>query len=238
MQAEAIAIAIAAAPAIGAGTLLRDVLASRVPRAHAARAQLVELRRRALAEVGERDLLQPAARWRFMPLAAAPTADGLLSFGGVRLLAPRLLPASGRLCAVALAVATIGAALEQRVRDLFARRQAAQAVALDGVGNELLFALSRRLQDGMHRAARGQDLTLAGELRAGDPGLALQAQAPLLELADAAAIGVSLTRTLMMQPTKSTSMLLGLGHDLPAQTWSRCDECRSRARCAVANDRP
>lgn len=219
-----------------AGTLLRDVLAAPVPRAHAARPRLVERRRQALAEVAANDLLQPATRWRFVPLSAEPGADGQLCFGGQTLQAPRLLPASGRLCALALAVATLGPALERRVSELFAQGRATLALALDGVGNELLFALSRRLQDSMQRAARRQGLAMAGELRAGDPGLALQAQAPLLALLGAAAVGVSLSRTLMMQPAKSTTMLLGLGHELPAVSWSRCDDCRSRSRCAVANE--
>ena len=51
-----------------------------------------------------------------------------------------------------------------------------------------------------------------------------------------AAIGVGLTRTLMMNPGKSTSIVQGVGHALPVQRWSRCDHCRSRERCAVVKD--
>ena len=73
---------------------------------------------------------------------------------------------------------------------------------------------------------------LTGELRAGDPGLALKAQQVVLYLAGAEQIGVRLTSTLMMNPTKSTSIVQGVGLDLPPQAWSRCDSCRSRERCA------
>jgi len=126
--------------------------------------------------------------------------------------------------------------MEQRVAALFAERRASLAVALDGVANELLWALSRRVQDRLLAAMRRHGLCVAGELRAGDPGLALKAQQVVLDLAGAQRIGVSLTTTLMMNPTKSTSIVQGVGLNLPVQTWSRCDSCRSRDRCALMKD--
>lgn len=216
--------------------VLREVAAGRVPAVVARRDKLVALRQEALALACERALVQSCASWRFVPLDGEPGATGWLCLEGRRIEAPWLLPASGRLTAVACAVATIGAALEAQVSALFAQRRASLAVALDGVGNELLFALSRRVQDRMFADAKKQGLTVAGELRAGDPGLRLQAQPTVLELAGAERIGVGLTRTLMMNPAKSTSIVQGVGLELPAQRWSRCDDCRSRARCTLARD--
>ena len=146
---------------------------------------------------------------------------------------PWALPASGQLTAVACCVCTLGPALPARVQSLFAQRRRALAVALDEIGNELLFALGRRAEDRMLADARRQGLTMAGELRAGDPGLALGAQALVLRLAGAAAIGVTLTPALLMQPVKSSSAVLGVGVALPATAWSRCDECGSRQRCTL-----
>jgi hypothetical protein len=214
--------------------LLPELERGRVPAAIARRDKLVELRRDALAMVRADHLVLPHASWRVVALDAAPRACGTLQLAGHRLEVPWLLPASGRLTALAIAVATLGHALEQRVEQLFAARRPALALALDGVGNELLFALSRRVQDRMLAAVRRQGLTMAGELRAGDPGLQMEAQPTVLALAGAADIGVTLTRTLMMNPTKSTSIVQGVGIELPAASWSRCTSCRSRARCAVA----
>ena len=45
---------------------------------------------------------------------------------------------------------------------------------------------------------------------------------------------ITLTRTMMMTPAKSTSIVQGVGQSLPVQAWSRCDSCRSRARCTLA----
>lgn len=214
--------------------LVRDVRAGRPPRAAAQRPRVAALRDAALALAEAEALAQPRAAWRIAALDGAPGATGTLCVDGRPLDAPWLVPASGRLTAVACAVCTIGAALETRVGALFAERRVALAVALDSVGNELLFALSRRTQDGMLADARRRGLTVAGELRAGDSGLALHAQRAVLEIAGAPDIGVGLTPTMMMRPTKSTSIVQGVGIALPAQNWSRCDDCRSRARCSLA----
>lgn len=214
--------------------VLREVERGRVPAASARRAKLVALRAEALAMARDEQLVQARASWRLVALERAPGQAGTLCVDGQQLDAPWLIPATGQLTAVACAVATIGDALEQRIGKLFAERRASLAVALDSLGNELLFALSRRVQDRMLADARKQGLTMAGELRAGDPGLRLQSQQTVLRLAGASEICVSLTRTMMMSPTKSTSIVQGVGLEMPAATWSRCEHCRSRDRCAVA----
>jgi len=146
---------------------------------------------------------------------------------------PWTRPASGQLTALACCVCTLGAALPARVQGLFAQKRRALGVALDELGNELLFALGRRAQDGMLADARRQGLTMAGELCAGDPGLALTAQPLVLRLAGAEAIGVTLTPTLLMQPEKTSAAVMGVGIALPRTDWSRCLECRSYERCAM-----
>lgn len=220
-------------PVLDAIEVLRDVERGRVPAAVARRDKLVALREEALGLVRDLALVRACASWRIVPLQEQPGGTGRLCVDERWLDAPWLVPASGTLTAVACAVATLGPALEQHVSRLFAERKASLAVALDGVGNELLFALSRKVQDRMLASARKQGLCVAGELRAGDPGLRLQAQQTVLDLAGAAQIGVGLTRTLMMNPAKSTSIVQGVGVELPAQNWSRCDSCPSRRRCSL-----
>jgi hypothetical protein len=92
------------------------------------------------------------------------------------------------------------------------------------------------LQDRMLADARQQGLSMAGELRSGDPGLALETQRTVVRLADAQAIGIRLSAASMMYPVKSTSMVQGVGLALPAARWSRCDTCPNKARCKVAQD--
>jgi hypothetical protein len=221
-------------PVVDDVDVLREVESGPAPPLVARRERLVALRRGALGRVRRERLAEPRGCWRIVALDQAPTDDGSLRVEGRRIDAPQLVPASGRLTGLAFGVATLGARLEAEVGALFAARQASLAVALDGVANELLAALARRVQDRLLVDARRQGLTVAGELRAGDPGLELAAQPDVLALAGASAIGVGLAPTLMMQPAKTTSFVHGVGESLPAQTWSRCDRCRFRARCMLA----
>jgi len=175
------------------------------------------------------ELVAPALRFTIVDLEQPAAAT--LHAGGMHLHAPRLLPEAGELTALACGVATIGARLERRVTALCAARAVSLALALDELGNRCLYLLSRRLQDRMLAAAHKRGLVLSGELRPGDPGLDLEAQATVLGLANGAAIGVTLTDGLLLRPLKSVSMVLGAGLDLPPAVWSRCDDCRSRPTC-------
>lgn len=223
-------------PLLENADVIAEVMRGRVPAAVTRRDKLIALRREALAMAAELDLVQARASWRVVPLEGLPGEAGWLCVDGELLQAPWLVPASGELTGVACAALTIGPRLEEQVSRLFDERKVSLAVALDSVGNELLFALSRRVQDRIFAGVRKQGLTMAGELRAGDPGLSLSSQRIVLRLAGADEIGVSVTHTQMMNPTKSTSIVQGVGRDLPKANWSRCDQCRSRERCAIARD--
>lgn len=228
-------------PVIDGFDVLRELKGAPVP-PRVRTALHARLRAEALALAETEDLVQAAASWEIVPLDVPLTRDGeaarrgVLCVEGESLAAPWLIPQSGRLTAVACGVGTLGPKFEARASSLFAEKKRALAVAMDDLGNELLFAVSRRLQDRLHAAVRRAGLTMAGELRAGDPGLALDAQRLVMRLAGADAIGVSLTSACMMRPVKSTSMVLGVGLALPAARWSRCDGCRSRERCTVARE--
>lgn len=209
--------------------VLREVAES--PRFGRASALRDRLRRDALDLAHAEDLVDAAYSYRIVPLEAPPAP--WLRAGGESLHAPRLLPESGQLTALACAVCTLGARLERRITSLFAERRASLALALDELGNELLFAASRRVQDRMLADANRRGLSMAGELRAGDPGLALAAQAAVLRLAQAELVGVHVSDNQLMQPLKSISMVMGVGTALPPAQWSRCDDCPRREKCKL-----
>ena len=191
-------------------------------------------RRRAAAvdEVCAEALVEPAWRVRIVALDAPPEA--ILRAGGQCLHAPRLLPASGRLTALGAVACTLGPRLEERVRAHFAARRPAAALALDELGTALLLALVRHAQDRLVAQAARRGLSVAGELAAGDPGLALDAQATVLQLADGAAIGMRASAAGALHPLKSCTSVHGVGIELPAAPWSRCDACPSAPRCTIA----
>jgi hypothetical protein len=182
--------------------------------------------------VERENLLNAAYCYRIVALDEPPS--NVLRAGGETLDAMRLVPESGQLTAVAVGICTLGPALERRATGLFAERRMSLALALDKLGNELLSALSRRLQDRIVVEARKAQLTAAGELRAGDPGLPLDAQAAVQRLAGAESIGVTVTHGQVMHPLKSMSMVLGIGIDLPPARWSRCDDCPSAPKCRMS----
>lgn len=204
--------------------------ASPVPKERASPAA-ERLRAEALRLARDESLVEAAYGYRIVPLEVAPAAT--LHAGGERLHAPKLLPASGRLTALACAVCTLGVRIEERVRALFTEGRPSLAMALDSLANELLFEVSRRAQDRMYVDVTRQGRSMAGELRPGDPGLALDAQPAVLRLAGAEALGVTVNEGLLMRPHKSTTMVLGVGIDLPPAEWSRCDECPKRSTCRV-----
>ncbi len=205
---------VAAAPLLGATTPLRQ-----------------RLRAAALEQVRVEGLAQAAFSYRIVALET-PVGE-TLRLAGESLHAPWMIPASGQLTALACAVCTVGPLLAARVTALFREKRASAALALDAVGNELLFAVSRRAQDRILGEARRQGLTVCGELRPGDPGLGLDAQAAVLRLAQAHSVDVSLHGGHTLLPLKSTSMVLGVGIDLPVASWSRCDHCPTRAKCKL-----
>jgi len=217
-------------PTVRSSGLLQDIAAT--PCIGGAFPQRDRYRRDALDLIEREDLIDAAYCYRIVPLDEPPNI--CLRAGSETLDAMRLVPESGQLTAVAAAICTLGPALEQRITALFAERRTSLALALDGLGNELLFALSRRLQDRVVTEARKAQLTAAGELRPGDPGLSLKAQPVVLRLAGADTIGVRVTQGQLLHPLKSMSMVLGIGIDLPPTRWSRCDDCPSASKCRMS----
>ena len=189
------------------------------------------LRNEAMALIKDEDLVDAAYSYVLVDLdRPAARGDQHIYLGGTSLPAPKLIPESGQLTALACAVATVGSGIEQRISALFAEKRTSLALALDEVGNQLLFAVAREAEDRILVDATKRNLSMAGELRSGDPGLGLETQQTVLRLAEAAEIAVEVTASHVMTPLKSVSMVLGVGMNLPPATWSRCDQCPSRAR--------
>lgn len=192
----------------------------------------MKLRDSALALAAEEGLGECRYALRIVPLEKE--VDGRFWLEDRTLFAPRLVPVSGEITALGFAACTMGGALEARVRSLFEARRPALALALDALGNEMLGIISRRTQDRMQARVSRLGLTMAGELRPGDPGLALETHAAVLALSGGAHIGIRVFDYGLLEPLKSITTVLGIGRNLPEAAWSRCDECRSRERCQWA----
>ncbi len=221
-------------PAIRPIDLIREVRTSAAP--PDASGVNVRARQEALALVERDALVQPEFSFQILPVRRA-RGETTVDVGAHTLEVRELAAESGELSAIAAAACTLGGALEARVTALFGAGRPLLALALDGVGNELLFRAADRAFARIRREARRQKLTTGAELSPGDSGIALGQQAALLALADAGQNGITLTSHGMLVPAKSLSFLVTLGRNLSLRSAGRCDHCSSRDRCTMRTSR-
>jgi len=127
---------------------------------------------------------------------------------------------------LAMAVCTIGSALEERVAELFAQRDFARAMMLDSVGS----AAAESVADEVNYAIcqRAETLGLKRSPRS-SPGYGkwnLADQRVLLDATHAYRIGVRLNEQYMMIPRKSVSFAIGIGSIMVgAEDATPCRRC-------------
>lgn len=140
-----------------------------------------------------------------------------------------------RLCRaqlIAAGVCTLSQPVSAEISRLFAVKEPLRAVLLDEIATIALYGLSDRLEQCLREQALHLGMEVSGMLGPGEQGFDLSQQATILQLAEAEAIGVSMTSTGMLKPAKSISMVAGLGTRMPS--WDRgdnCARCNARERC-------
>jgi hypothetical protein len=175
----------------------------------------------ALAE--GRRLMAPRAVARWLPVTGRE-AD-LLEVAGEPLAIPRIGAAWGPVGHAAVAVCTIGEALEARVRDLWEARELPLASMLDSVGSGAAESLAEYLND----LLCGQGLPALRVTNRISPGYAdwdVAEQRALFRLCGGEAIGVTLNASCVMTPGKSISLLVGAGPQARVDHYfSQCARC-------------
>jgi hypothetical protein len=190
-------------------------------------ALVAELLERAEAE----NWIQPAVSFRVWPIGKQ--GPGWMELGNGSRLQARLLSHHLRGAShLALGLCTMGAALEKQVSECFASSQRLRGVVLDEIGTLLLYRLSNDLETLLQKEAEVLRLKASGVLNPGEDGFDLLEQAKVAQLAGGDEIGVSVTRTGMLIPRKSLSLVMGFGAHI--QKWDRgerCARCGARDRC-------
>ncbi len=159
--------------------------------------------------------------------------DGVQLSGGGSLTGPSVAEAVGTSDRIAIVVCTIGERLEREVASRLPV-DPLLAMALDGVGNAAMLALSASAWRRIDREASVDQRAAGPPFSPGMDGWPLESgQAALFQLVNGAAIGVELRGGVVMQPVKSVSMIIGLGPGVPAAD-SACDRCAIHARCRYA----
>jgi len=130
---------------------------------------------------------------------------------------------------VAVAVCTIGPALEGRVKQLFAE-DPVRAMALDGAGVAALGKVSDAVMADVRDIAEEHQWGAGMRAQPGQEGWPIRQQRGIFEYLPVDEIGVHLTDSYLMIPQKSVSFVLGMGPDMRPDAVA-CDFCSKRSRC-------
>ena len=172
--------------------------------------QVPERTSRLLDEVIEaaRPLLAPRAV--FGVFAVERPDAGAVVIGGALRTASRSLASRLEGCDRALLfAATIGPALEEWVRRLNDGGEITRALLADACGSSAAIALGTAVESAATREFGGLGLAPTKRYAPGYGDWELESQQPLLQLVDAARIGITVTADSLMLPAKSISGVIG-----------------------------
>lgn len=169
-------------------------------------------------------LMRPRVVYR----AAVVTGHGpdLIEAGGARLMIPEIGRLWGTLELVGAGVCTVGAAIEERVRGLWDRRELPLAVMLDSVGSAAAESLAEYANDLLCQAAIVAGTKVTNRISPGYAGWDTAEQAALFQLCPGDPIGVTLNDSCVMTPGKSISFLVGVGPEARVDHYfTQCRRC-------------
>jgi hypothetical protein len=174
------------------------------------------------------DLLDPAAVYDVVSVKDFHHKTIELENGGAfeGPLAARALAGAEK---VALAVCTIGPALETRMNQLFAD-DPVRAMALDGAGTAALRKISNIVIREVQEVAAHHSWGVGMRAQPGQEGWSIWQQRVIFERLSTEEIGVRLTDSCLMIPRKSVSFVIGMGPDMRPDAVA-CDFCSKRERC-------
>jgi exosome complex RNA-binding protein Csl4 len=192
-----------------------------------ASARLVAVAQEVLGQAQE--VIAPAALFASYPVRKLEHQEIILE-NGATLSGPLVARALAGATEVAMAVCTIGPALEERMSDLFGAGDAVRAMALDGAGVAAVKQVAAQVGVRVCDIANARGLSVGMRASPGQEGWSIRQQRVLFGLLPAQKIGVELTSTCLMLPRKSVSFVIGLGPDMRADSVP-CDFCSKRERC-------
>lgn len=114
---------------------------------------------------------------------------------------------------VVLGICSLGGALEDHIARLFPD-EPARAMVLDEIGNAWVAGLARQLHQQIRTAAAADGLHAGPGYRPGIGRWPVEFQPRIFHLLEAERHGIRLTGGLMMEPRKTVSMIVPVGHRL------------------------
>jgi cobalamin-dependent methionine synthase I len=153
-------------------------------------------------------------------------AGDTLELAEVALSIPDITRHWGQVEQVGAAVVTIGAALEQRVAELWEQRELPLAVMLDSFGSGAVESLAEHVNDLLCQQAIPRGLRVTNRISPGYGAWDVADQRVLFRLCPGQAIDVTLNDACFMTPTKSITLLVGAGVSAHVDHYfSQCARC-------------
>ena len=170
------------------------------------------------------DLLAPRAIIRWLPVTARTPYR--LQIGDTALDIPDIGDQWGAVEHVAVAVCTIGAALERRVADLWDARELPMAAMLDSVGSGAVESLAEYVNDVLCQDGVAAGVRVTNRVSPGYGRWDVAGQRALFAVCPADPIGVTLNEACFMTPVKSISLVAGAGVAARVDHYfSQCARC-------------
>lgn len=133
---------------------------------------------------------------------------------------------------IALAICTIGDEIESFSRAFVQKGDPLLGVMLDSIGSASVDCLVEETSRHIDNHARSLGLMSSSPISPGMPGLPIETQEIIFNHLPAEKINMRLTSNHMMIPFKSSSMMFGLGKEMP--NWSKekiCKNCHLFKHC-------
>ncbi len=180
------------------------------------------------------DVVQPAACYDVFPIEGF-VHDRVRLAGGATLGGGPVVEVVCGAEALALAVVTVGPAVDVRLKEMQATRQRFQALVLDELASWAVDQVRQQLYAQMSTAFQARGWRTSTFLSPGESAWSVREQRVLFKLLNASQIGVSLSDSYLMTPLKSLSLMCGAGSQpLGVEGLTNCDFCSVKERCTYA----
>ncbi|NIN69055.1 MAG: hypothetical protein GTO63_31085 [Anaerolineae bacterium] len=205
------------------------------PSGGVSREEQLALNRELTAQAQE--LVQPAIVYDLFSLREV--MDGVIVLeGGYAFHGNLLAERFGPVKEVALALCTIGGALEQQVSVYREEGDAIRAVLLDGIGTAAVGELAEKANELIRKVACEKGWKASAPFQPGQIDWPLEDHTVFFDLLPADKLGLRLDSNHLMIPCKSVSMAIGLGEEmLPLAMERACRYCPIGDQCRFSHDR-
>lgn len=178
------------------------------------------------------ELIEPAAAWDAFPIKRV-LHERLELVDGTKVGGGPVTSVVGGAEDLVVSVVTIGPRITERISELRAGKQMFAAMLYDDLGSWAVDQVRQQMCRMIEADARARGLRSSASLSPGESEWSVKEQEILFKLLDTSGIGVTLTPSMIMQPLKSLSLIVGTGRNpMGVEDGSNCDFCSIKDRSA------